>query len=53
MGQLTLRPRLAAVAVVAAVVIAVLIIVLLPGEPCSTWNGWRWVADWPKPHRCI
>jgi hypothetical protein len=41
---------LAAAAV--ALVFAVAVILLLPGEPCMEWQGWRYVKIWPRPEHC-
>lgn len=42
----------AVVVLVAAIVFVIAVIVLLPGEPCAEFNGWRWVQIWPRPDHC-
>lgn len=37
---------------VLAILAAVAIVLLLPGEPCLEWNGWRWIRIWPRPEHC-
>jgi hypothetical protein len=39
-------------AATAALILAVAIILLLPGEPCLEWQGWRYVKIWPRPEHC-
>jgi len=39
-------------AATAALIFAVAAILLLPGEPCLEWQGWRYVKIWPRPENC-
>lgn len=47
-----IRAALAALAATAVAFAIVLIPAPSGAEPCASWNGTRFAADWPRPEHC-